>query len=148
MSIDFDKWNEEFGGEAAIEETKAAAENEFKEVPDNDYVCKLEKLELAESKAGKPMIKGMFRIIEGEYKKQCLFVNQVITGGYPLHMGLEFLRSLQVLEDSEIDFDGNYKHFNDLLLDIAEDGEGLTFKVNKSADGQYTRIKVIDVYEQ
>lgn len=148
MAVDFDKWNAEFGGDDAIKATKEAAANEFKDVPNGAYVCKLEKLELGESKAGKPMIKGMFRIVEGAYKKQCLFVNQVITGGFPLHKGLEFLRSLNVFDDSEIDFDGNYRDFNDLLLDIAEEAEGLTFAVKKSQDGDYSRIEVTDTYER
>lgn len=143
MAIDFDKWNAEFGGEEAILATKQAAENEFKEVPGGVYTCKLEKLELGESKTHKPMIKGQLRIVEGEYKKQILFVNQVITPGFPLHKGLEFLRSLQVFEENEIDFNGNYKEFNDLLLDIAEEAEGMQFQVQKSMDGDYSRVEVL-----
>lgn len=147
MAIDFEKFNEQFGGEQAIKETKEAAQNEFKDVPDGNYVCNLEKLELGESKTHKPMVKAMFRIIEGSFKKQCLFVNQVITPGFPLHKGLEFLRSLDVLEESEIDFDGNYVHFNDLLLDIAEEAEGMSFSIKKSMDGDYTRLEVLEAYD-
>lgn len=147
MAIDFDKWNEEFGGEDALKATKEAAQNEFREVNDGVYVCHLEKLELGESKNGKPMIKGMFRIIEGGFKKQCLFVNQVITPGFPLHKGLEFLRSLDIFEESEIDFDGDYRAFNDLLLDIAEEAEGVRFEVKKSMDGDFTRIEVLSTLE-
>ena len=65
-NLDFDKWNEEFGGDQAVEALKKAAENnkEFEEVPDGTYICKLEVLELGESKNGKPMIKGRFKILE------------------------------------------------------------------------------------
>lgn len=149
MAIDFNKWNEEFGGEEAIKETKEAAKNEFKEVVDGTYVCKLDSLELAESKNHKPMIKGQFKIMEGEYKNQKLFVNQVITAGYPLHKGLEFLRSLEIYDDGDIDFDGNYEHFNDLLLDLAEDGAAynLSYEVKKTKDGDFTRLEVTEVYE-
>ena len=62
MAIDFKKFNEEFGGKEAVEALAAAKQNEYKEVTDGEYVCKLESLELAASKAGKPMIKGTFRI--------------------------------------------------------------------------------------
>ena len=146
MAIDYNKWNEQFGGQEALEALEEAKKNEYTEVPDGTYICNLEQLELAESKSGKPMIKGMFRIIEGQHKKQCLFVNQVFTRGFPQHKGLEFLRSLNVFDESEIDFDGNFEDFNDLLLDIAENAEGMTFHVEKSKDGEYTRLTVKDAY--
>lgn len=146
MAIDFNKWNEQFGGEEAVKELAEAKSNEYTEVPDGTYICNLEKLELGESKTGKPMIKGMFRITEGEHKKQCLFVNQVFTRGFPQHKGLEFLRSLNVFDESEIDFDGDFEDFNDLLLDIAEEAEGMTFEVEKTKDGEYTRLTVADAY--
>ena len=146
MAIDFNKWNEQFGGEEAVKELAEAKSYEYTEVPDGRYICKLEKLELGESKTGKPMIKGMFRITEGEHKKQCLFINQVFTRGFPQHKGLEFLRSLNVFEESEIDFDGDFEDFNDLLLDIAENAEGMTFDIEKAHDGEYTRLTVNDAY--
>ena len=146
MAIDFNKWNEQFGGQEALEALEEAKKNEFTEVPDGTYICKLEQLELGESKKGQPMIKGMFRITEGEHKKQCLFVNQVFTRGFPQHKGLEFLRSLNVFDESEIDFDGDFADFNDLLLDITETAQGMTFEVAKLKDGDYTRLTVKDSY--
>lgn len=146
MAIDFNKWNEQFGGQEALDALNEAKSNEYTEVPDGRYICKLEKLELGESKTGKPMIKGMFRITEGEHKKQCLFINQVFTRGFPQHKGLEFLRSLNVFDESEIDFDGDFNDFNDLLLDIAEEAEGMTFDIEKAHDGEYTRLTVNDAY--
>lgn len=149
MAVDFEKWNKEFGGEEAIKELKEVGENSFTELPDGTYLCKLEKLELAESKKGQPMVKGQFRITEGEHKKQCLFYNQVFTRGFPQHKALEFLRSLQVLEDSDIDFDGNFVNFNDLLLDIAETAEqdSLRFEIVKAKDGEYTRLTCEGTFE-
>ena len=147
MAIDFKKWNEEFGGEEAVKALKDAKANEYTEVPDGKYTCKLEKLELGESKKGQPMVKGQFRILEGQYKKQCIFYNQVFTRGFPQHKALEFLRSLGVFDDSEIDFDGDFAAFNDLLLDIAEEAErSMKFGVQKSKDGEYTRIEITDLY--
>ena len=149
MAIDFAKWNEEFGGEKALEDLKNAANNtEFTELPDGLYVCKLEKLELGESKKSQPMIKAQFRITEGKHKKQCLFYNQVFTRGFPQHKGLEFLRSLQLFDDADVDFDGNFQNFNDLLLDLAEAAEedGVTFEISKTHEGDYTRLEVTDVF--
>ena len=144
MPIDFNKWNEEFGGDEAVKALDEAKSNEYTEVPDGEYHCKLEKLELGESKNGKPMVKGQFRIMEGEHKKQCLFWNQVVTRGFPMHKALEFLRSLKIFDDSEVDFSGDFNDFNDLLLDMAEEAEASSLRwwINKSRDGEYTRLTV------
>lgn len=144
MAVDFKKWNEEFGGEEAVKALEEAKNNEFTELPDGMYICKLEKLELGESKKGQPMIKGMFRISEGEHKGQCIFYNQVFTRGFPQHKALEFLRNLNVFDEEEIDFNGDFVDFNELLLDIAEEAEAsnMQFAVEKSRDGEYTRLTV------
>lgn len=147
MAIDFKKWNEDFGGEAARKALADARSNEYKDVPDGNYKCKLEDLELTESKKKQPMLKAIFRIVAGEYKKQCLFLNQVLTPGFPTHKALEFMRSLNVFDEDEIDFDGNFETFNDLVMDLAEEAEAFTFDVIKSTDGQYTRLEVVDTYE-
>lgn len=156
MAIDFEKWNREFGGEQAVKDIEKAKENsDYPELPEGTYVCKLEKLELGETKTGKPMVKAMFRITEGQHKKQCIFYNGVMVAndpsknGFMMHRVLEFLRSLKVLEDIDVDFDGNYEHFNDLLLDIAEAAEedGLKFEVFTEKDGQYNKVTVTDTFE-
>lgn len=149
MAVDFNKFNEQFGGADALKALEEAKKNEYKEVPDGLYDCKLESLELGESKNNKPMIKAQFRINVGEFKKQCLFLNQVITPGFPMHKGLEFLRSLEVFDESEIDFNGDFNDFNNLLMDIAEEVERnkMSFGVKKTKDGDFTRIEVKEVYE-
>ena len=146
MAIDFNKWNEQFGGQQALEDLKKASENEFTEVPDGTYICSMEKLELGESRKQQPMVKAQFRILEGEHKKQCLFYNQVFTRGFPQHKALEFLRSLEVFEKEEIDFDGDFNDFNDLLLDLAEEAEGMKFEIYKVKDGDYTILEVLDTF--
>lgn len=152
MAIDYDKWTKDFGGQEALEELKKAQENkggsgEFDEIPDGVYRCKLEKLELAASKTGKPMVKGVFAVSTGKYKNWKLFLNQVFTRGYPQHKALEFLRSMEVFEASEIDFDGDFKDFNDLLLDILENSEWMEWDIDKSKDGDFTKLEVIKTYQ-
>lgn len=152
--IDYEAWNKEFGGEKAIQAVKEAKENQFTEIPDGEYICKLDKLELGESSTHKPMVKAQFRITEGKHKKQCIFYNGVMAAndpsksGFCIHNVLTFLRSMNIFDDSEIDFDGNFRDFNDLLLDIAEESEGLKFEVKKFVDkNDYTRIKILDTFE-
>ena len=156
MAIDFEKWNQQYGGSdttEALEGLKNNNSTEYAELPDGSYICKLEKLELGEAQSGKPMIKGMFRITEGQYHKMCIFYNQVFCrsesgSAFSMHKGLEFLRSLKIFDDSEVDFNGNYADFNDLLLDMAEEAEEsiMTFKIRKTKDGDFTRIECIDVF--
>ena len=153
MGIDLKKWTKEFGGAEAVKAVEEAKNNAYTEVPDDTYTCKLEKLELGESSTNKPMVKAMFRIVEGKHKKQCLFYNGVMVAndpsksGWCIHNVLQFLRGLNVLDEAEIDFDGDFEDFNDLLLDIAEEAESLKFEIEKSKDGEYTRISCIDTYE-
>lgn len=154
MAINFEEWNKQFGGEETRKALEDAAKNEYSEVPDGTYKCRLEKLELGESQKGQPMIKGQFRITEGEHKKQCIFYNQVFCrsasgSAFPIHKGVEFLRSLQIFDDAEVGFTGDYAEFNDLLLDMAEEAESnfMTFGIKKSHDGDYTRLDVTEVYE-
>ena len=149
MAIDFAAWNEQFGGEEAKKELQnaQAKDKEYKEVPNGTYICALEKLELGETKDHRPMVKAQLRIMEGSHKKQCLFYNQVFTRGFPQHKALEFLRSLQIFDDSEVDFDGNFETFNDLLLDMAEEAASMTFEIKKDMDGEYTRLQVTDVFD-
>lgn len=145
--IDFKKWNDEFGGKAALEALENVKNNERTEVPDGEYVCKLDSMELGESRKGAPMLKAQFRIQEGTHKNQCLFLNQVMTPGFPTHKALEFMRDMAVWESDEIDFDGDFRAFNDLVLDFAEDAAGMTFEIEKSTDGDYTRLEVTSSYE-
>lgn len=145
--IDFEKWNNEFGGKAALDALEKAKSNERTEVPDGVYTCKLDSMELGESKKGAPMLKAQFRIKEGKFANQCLFLNQVMTPGFPTHKALEFLRNMAVWEADEIDFDGDFRSFNDLVLDFAEDADGMTFEIEKSTDGDYTRLDVISTYD-
>lgn len=155
MAVDFGKWNEQYGGEETRKALEDAAKNEFTELPDGNYICKLEKLELAESQTGKPMIKGQFRVTEGAHKKQCIFYNQVFCrnangNAFSIKKGLDFLRSLKIFDKAEVDFSGDYEEFNDLLLDMAEEAENnfMTFNLKKSKDGEYTRIECTEVYDQ
>lgn len=80
---------------AEIEEAKEAAPIEYVDVPCGTYEVKLTKLELGKSQKGAYMVKGRFRVIEGDYKGQTIFYNQVVTSGFQIHANNEFLKSLE-----------------------------------------------------
>ena len=92
----------------------------IKEVPYGTYEVKIEKLELVESKTGKPMVTSWMRIIAGEY--QIYFIQEsVVHTAFGIHMANEFLRSL----DSGIDVTfENFTQYHNLILDIHEAIDG------------------------
>jgi len=119
---------EQFDKEIDIEGLRAdiaeAAENRlsFKEVPPGQYEVKVEKMELVATKeTGNPMVTVWFKVVNGEYEGSMIFMNQVVTRGFQIHLVNEFLRSLGT--DLEIKFE-NYSQYGQLLMDVHEAIDG------------------------
>ena len=92
------------------------------------------------------MISVTFRIINGNYKNQCLFYNQLITEGWQIGNANSLLRSLD--SGITVEFKG-YKEYNQLLLDIAEAIDGnleylLDYYKNKKG---FNVFKIEEVYD-
>lgn len=124
MANIWDEFDNAIDTEGLAEDVKEAAENvggNYKEVPHDTYEVAINKLELVKSKKGDPMVSCWFKIVEGEYKGSLIFMNQVITQGFQIHIVNEFLRSLVAeMEDApEIEFK-TYNQFGNLLMDIME----------------------------
>lgn len=150
MAIDFAKFNKAFPADKMKEDMKEAKENSGSNLPDGEYTCKLEKMELGESSKGALMIKAQFRITKGDHKKQCIFKNCVLTGtkndGFMLLKANEFLESL----DSGIDVTfEDWEQYNDLILDIAEaiQDDGLIYVVELDTDGKYQNMEIVDILD-
>ena len=93
MSMDiWAKFDQMVDTEGLKKDVKEVAENkiDYKEVPEGRYEVKIEKMELRESKTGRPMTTIWFKILEGEYKNQYIFWNQVVDMGFGLHKVNEF----------------------------------------------------------
>ena len=148
MSI-FDKWNEQIDGAKMAEEVKEVEKNgggNYKDVPAGEYEVKIENMELKESKSGAPMVSVMFRILEGEFKKSCLFMNQVVTLPFQIGLVNDFLRSMDT--DVTVDFDGNYEHYNNMILDVFEsvDRDKLEFLLAYGEKNGYKTFRIKEVY--
>lgn len=151
MSIDFSKWDKSVdlaGLQADIEEAKEnGGTGDYKEVPHGEYEVKVEKIELrATKKSGDPMVFVQFRILNGGYKNSCLFMNQVITQGFQIHICNEFLRSLDT--DVEIEFE-SYTQYAELLLDVAEacDENKLEYALKYEESKGYNKFTITEVFE-
>lgn len=150
MAIDFKKFQQDFPAEEMTKAVKEAKENGGSKIPDGEYRCKVEKMELKESKKGFPMCSIQFRIVAGENKKMCLFYNRVLAGtkndGFMIHGCNEFLDSL----DSGIDVEFmNWKQYNDLILDIFEaiTADKLEYMVSVKNDGDFANLEIVDIID-
>ena len=145
----FEKWtqNADLAGlKADIETAKEGGDREYEKVPHGEYEVKLDKLELKATKKGDPMVSAWFTILEGKYKKSKLFMNQVITQGFQIHIVNEFLRSMGT--DLVIEF-VDYKQYADLLLDVAEecDANKLEFALKYEDNKGYDKFTITEVFE-
>ncbi len=127
---------------------KQAEENDgqnFKDVPLGEYEIKIEKLELVKSKKNDPMFSCWMKIINGEYKGSMIFMNQVMTQGFQIHIVDEFLRSL----DSGIDIEfKTYSQFAKLLEEIKKAIDGvLEYAVEYGEKKGFNTFKITNIFE-
>ena len=148
MADIFEKWNSNVDLAGLQQDVKDAQENnkEFEKVPHGEYEVKVDKMELKASKKGDPMVSIWFTILEGKYKKSKLFLNQVITQGFQIHIVNELLKSMGT--DLVIEF-VNYKQYADLLLDVAEecDTNKLEFALKYEDNKGYDKFTITEVFE-
>lgn len=148
MAIDFSKFDQKVDLEGLKKDVADAQENgggDFKEVPHGKYEVAITKLELGESKKGDPMVRVWFKILDGEYKNSLIFMNQVITQGFQIHIVNEFLRSLET--DVAIEFE-SYSQFNEVLMDVFEEVEGkLEFVLDYGENKGFNTFKIEEVFE-
>ena len=148
MADIFEKWNSNVDLAGLQQDVKDAQDNnkEFEKVPHGDYEVKVDKMELKSSKKGDPMVSIWFTILEGKYKKSKLFLNQVITQGFQIHIVNELLKSMGT--DLAIEF-VDYKQYADLLLDVAEfcDANNLEFAIKDEDNKGYDKFTITEVFE-
>lgn len=148
--MDFSKWNKAIDKEQYekdLEEIKKNGGGDYPEIEPGEYVVKIEKMELKESKTKRePMLSIQFRITDGEHKKARIFYNQLVFKPFQIHIANQFLNSLET--DVEAAFHGDYKEYNDIILDIFEACDKLEFLLayGENAKG-YKTYKIKEVYD-
>lgn len=144
----FEKWNSNVDLKGLQKDIKDAQDNnkEFEAVPHGEYEVKLDKLELKATKKGDPMVIAWFTILAGKYKKSKLFMNQVVTQGFQIHIVNTFLKSMGT--DLNIEFI-DYKQYAELLLDVAEfcDENNLEFAIKYEDNKGYDKFTITEVFE-
>jgi len=151
---DFSKFDEQIDLKSlkkAMEEVKNnSGSGNYDEVTEGSYRVKCERLELGSTKDGRPMLKAMFRILEGEHKKQCIFFNRVLYGtkndASMIASAEGWLESLEPSEDvGPVVFNG-YAKFADLVMDIAEDIADLEYEITYEPS-EFNSVQIDEVYE-
>lgn len=148
MAVDFSKFDKSVDLEGLKNDIQEVSQNgggEFKEVPHDKYEIKIEKLELSVSKKGDPMLTCWMKILEGEYEGSMIFMNQVVTRAFQIHIANEFLRSLGTQHNVEFE---SYSQYANLILDIAEAIDGTyEYLVDYGENKGFNTFKIEDIFE-
>lgn len=121
----FAAWDNAVDVEGLQKDIQEAAENgggTYKEVPHGKYEVAIEKMELKATKEkNNPMVSIWMKVVgDCDYKGSIIFMNQVITQGFQIHIVNEFLHSLtKDCAVPTIEFK-SYAQYAELLMDIHE----------------------------
>ena len=149
--INWDKFDSNVDVEGINEDLQNNKDNfgEFKEVPIGEYEVRVNQMELTTSKKGDPMLAIRFKILDGPFKNNLVFYNQVLTLGFQIHMANEMLRSFDTGIEIPSEFKG-YSALNELILDVSEeiDAQGLEYalKYDENKKG-YKTFEIMEVFE-
>lgn len=140
-----------YDAKALNEEVKNLNDGDFPEIPNGKYEVCIKKMELKPTKEkGYPMLAVQFEILEGQFKKQRIFMNQVILMGdqndkYRVHTANTFLRSLETGID--VSFEG-VAEYEELVSKIFEVASELEFVLELGENkGGYKTYKILEVFE-
>lgn len=145
---EFDKAIDTAGLQKDVEEAAQGGDGTYREVPHDTYEIAVSKLELIKSKKGDPMVTCWMKIVEGEYKGSLIFMNQVVTQGFQIHIANKFLRSLVAEMDAPIDVDfKTYNQYGNMIMDIAEAiDDSFEYKVRYYDNKGYNAFEIEEVY--
>lgn len=148
--MDFSKFDQSVDLEGLKKDLKEVEENGgtgvYEEVPAGTYEVKIDKLEQVLSKKGDPMMSVWFKVVSGNCKGRLIFMNQVITQPFQIHIAKEFLKSLD--SAFEVDFE-SYNQFAELIMDIHENIDGvLEYALEYGENNKgYKTFKITEVFE-
>ena len=148
MAIDYSKWDNKY--KVSSDDVKSIEKNnkkDFDKVPYGQYEVSIKKLELISNSNDDPMVVCWFKILDGKYKNSMIFMNQVVTLDFQIHIINEFLRSLD--SGIEVEWLGSYSKYADLIDSIfdAITEEKLEYALDySSTEKGYGKYKITDVF--
>ena len=143
--MDFSKFDKKIDLEGLKQDIADSANNDFKEVPLGTYEVAITKLELGESKKSDPMVKVWFKILEGEFKNSIIFMNQVVTKGFQIHIANEFLRSLGTNIDIRFE---SFSQYANLIADVYEAVNGnFEYALEYGESKGFNTFEITEIFE-
>lgn len=142
---------EQFKADVAEIQENAPKKRKYKEPTDGTYNCDIVSLELGTNKAGdKLMLKGSFRINEGEFANQRLWVNKTLTGthndSFAVKSAIDFLNSLGAMQD--VEYTGDFDDLATQVEIVFADVKNCTFEVlQKTSESGFKNLYVNDVFD-
>lgn len=123
--------------------------SEMKKVSNGIYNVKILKMELVVSK-GDPMVSIWFKIVsDGEYKNSIIFMNQVITQGFQIHIVNELLRMMvsEMGTDAPVIEFKTFKQYGNLIMDVFEAiDNNFEFALDyKKGKGDFSKYEITEV---
>lgn len=157
QTFDWSKFDKQVDLDALKDDVKNAEEHglgDFPEIPVGKYEVNVKNLELGTSKAGDPMLKIQFKILDGEFAGSLIFYNSVMQPnseyfGLQVHNNNEMLRALWDADKDEVSFDG-FKEYSNLVLDIAEEiiEDGWEYILEKGKNNKgYDTYKILEILD-
>lgn len=149
FSMDMNEYNQQIK-ELEDNKLKEAEKKEYKEPTDGDYECALMDLEIGTTKAGdKLMLKGSFKILDGEFKNQRLWLNKVLTGtknpARSVKSAVDFLNTLGSAQ--VVEFNGDFDDLDTQINIVYADVKNCTFFVHQQTNGNFKNYYVNDVWD-
>lgn len=134
------------------EDLKGLNDGEFPEVPNGKYEVEIVSMELKPTKKdGFPMLVVQFKILEGEYKKQRLFMNQVLLRGnandkYSVNSCNRFLKSLGTSVAVQFEGVSAYEAMVGRIFDEIQ-SEDLQYLIEMGEKKGFKNFEIKEVYE-
>ena len=106
-------------------------------------------MELKASKKGDPMVSIWFKVVDGPHKNGIIFLNQVVTQGFQIHIVNELLRKMVSeveLNRPEVEFK-NYKQYGNLILDVFEITDGFEYGLKYTkGKNDFSNYEITEVF--
>lgn len=147
FNMNLDDYNSQL---ESLNKNKEEMKKEYKDPTDGTYECALVNLELGTTKAGdKLMMKGSFRILDGEFKNQRLWINKVLTGtrndAACVRACLSLLNSLGAAQN--VEFTGDFDDLATQIELVYCDVQNCTFVVRQETQNDFKNLYIDDVFE-
>jgi len=146
MHMDFAKFDQMIDLDALRHDIDKAASGsgEYEEIPLGQYEVRVERLELKESKSGKPMVSAWFKVIAGDYEGNMIFMNQVIVKPFQIHLMNQFLRSLKT--PVTVDF-VSYSDYAEVIGNVFGVAQTKEYALDYGERNGFKTFTIIEVFE-